>query len=70
MNTQTIVNSEKVDRSNENDMRENIIIPDFENIGSVGPAKHKMNLVSPKCTVELILRCALNRGVHLIEVCT
>ena len=39
MNTQT---------TNENDMRENIIIiPDFENIGSVGPAKHKINLVSP-----------------------
>ena len=29
-------------------MRENIvIIPDFENIGSVGPANHKINLVSP-----------------------
>ena len=29
-------------------MRENIIIiPDFENIVSVVPAKHKINLVSP-----------------------
>ena len=48
MNTQTTVNSEKVDSLNENDMRENIIIiPDFEKIGLVGPTKRKFNLVSP-----------------------
>ena len=35
-------------------MRENIIIiPDFENIGSVGPAKHKINLVSPYAELYL-----------------
>ena len=56
VNIQTTVNSEKVDGLNENDMRENIIIiPDFEKIGPVGPAKHKINLVSPNMLVWFIV---------------
>ena len=38
-------------------MRENIIIIlDFENIGSVGPAKYKINLVSPYKDLNLARR--------------